>query len=118
MGSREILKVIKASASQRTCLVVQWLRLYPSTAGVSSVPGRGNKIPHAMWCGKKKKKSPSLVLTLPFFLFGIKIEYLETQRHFVALIMEVIMLKIVEQLKELQCLMTMGLQYQPRTIQL
>ena len=63
-----------------------------------------------MWYGKKKK-SPSLLLTLPFFLFRIKIEYLETQRPFVALIMEVIMLKIVEQLKrELQCLMTVGLQ--------
>ena len=82
---------------------------------MGSIPGWGISI-----CGvAKKKKSPSLVLTLPFFLFGIKIEYLETQRHFVALIMEVIMLKIVEQLKkELQCLMTMGLQYQPWTIQL
>ena len=68
-----------------------------------------------MWCSKKKKKkkkSPTLPLTLPFFLFRIKIEYLETQRHFVALIMEVIMLKRVEQLEELQRLRTVGLQYQ------
>ena len=66
------------------------------------------EFPYVVW---QKKKSPSLLLTLPFFLFRIKIEYLETQRHFVALIMEVIMLKIVEQLKrELQCLMTVGLQ--------
>lgn len=66
-----------------------------------------------MWCSKKKKKkSPSLLLTLPFFLFRIKIEYLETQRHFVALITEVIMLKRVEQLEELQRLRTVGLQYQ------
>ena len=73
---------------------------------MGSIPGWGISI-----CGVAKKKSPSLLLTLPFFLFRIKIEYLETQRHFVALIMEVIMLKIVEQLKrELQCLMTVGLQ--------
>ena len=29
----------------------------PSNAGnVGSIPGWGTKIPHATWCGKKKKK--------------------------------------------------------------
>ena len=42
-------------------------------------------------------KSLSLPFTFPFFLFGMKVGCLETQRHFVALRMEAIMLKIVEQ---------------------
>ena len=33
-----------------TSLALQWLRLHTSTAGgMSSVPGGGNKILHAMW---------------------------------------------------------------------
>ena len=65
-------------------------------------------------CGvAKKKKVPLYYLLFPFFfLFRIKIEYLETQGHFVALITEVIILKRVEQLEELQRLRTVGLQYQ------
>ena len=40
-----------------TSLVIQWLRCPPYTAGVAgSIPGQGTKIPHATWCGKKKKK--------------------------------------------------------------
>ena len=36
--------------------MVQGLGLYVSTAGViGSALGWGTKIPHAMWCGKKKK---------------------------------------------------------------
>ena len=38
-------------------MVVQWLRLHTFNArGVGSLRGQGIKIPHAAWCGKKKKK--------------------------------------------------------------
>ena len=38
--------------------MVQWLRLHASIAGgVSSVPGWGTKILHAMQCGQKKTKN-------------------------------------------------------------
>ena len=37
-------------------LVVQWLGLCVLTAEGSSIPGRGTKIPQAMWQGQKKKK--------------------------------------------------------------
>ena len=37
-------------------LVVQWLGLCASTTGgMGSIPGGGTKIPHAAWCGQKKK---------------------------------------------------------------
>ena len=37
-----------------TSLVVQSLRPHASNAGgVGSIPGRGNRIPCAMWCGQK-----------------------------------------------------------------
>ena len=40
-----------------TSLVVQWLKLSASNAGdASSNPGRGTKIPHAVWLGQKKRK--------------------------------------------------------------
>ena len=43
-----------------TSLAVQWLRHHASNAGGSgSNPGLGTKIPHAMQCGKKKKKQAS-----------------------------------------------------------
>ena len=43
--------------SLRTSLSVQWLGLCPFTAeGPGSIPGRGTKIPQALWYGKKKKK--------------------------------------------------------------
>ena len=39
-------------------LAIQGLRLPASNTGnACSVPGRGAKIPHAMWLGKKKKKT-------------------------------------------------------------
>ena len=45
---------------QRTSLVVQWLRLLTSNAGMqwglSLIPGWGTKIPCAVWCGQKRKK--------------------------------------------------------------
>ena len=38
----------------RTSLAAQWLRLCGINAwGMSSIPGQGNKIPYAMWCGQK-----------------------------------------------------------------
>ena len=41
-----------------TSLAVQWLRLCTSNAGgKGSVPSQGTEIPHAVWRGKKKKKS-------------------------------------------------------------
>ena len=40
-----------------TSLVVQWLRLYASTAGDTGlIPGWETKILHAMLCHRKKKK--------------------------------------------------------------
>ena len=40
--------------------MVQWLRLQASNAaGVGSIPERRTKIPHAVWCGQKKKKKDS-----------------------------------------------------------
>ena len=39
-----------------TSLVVQWLGLCASTAGdMGSIPGRGTKIPQAMWHGQDVK---------------------------------------------------------------
>ena len=44
-------------SSLGTSLVVQWLRLHTPTAGATgSIPGLGNKNPHATECSKKKKK--------------------------------------------------------------
>ena len=38
------------NANYGTSLAVQWLRLSASIAGdTGSIPGRGTKIPHAMW---------------------------------------------------------------------
>ena len=43
--------------SMGNSLVVQWLRFHAFIAGgTSSIPGWGTKIPHAAWCGQKKKK--------------------------------------------------------------
>ena len=42
--------------SGRDFLVVQWLRLYPSTVeGVGSIPGGGTSISHAAQCAPKLK---------------------------------------------------------------
>ena len=39
-------------------LVVQWLGHHDSTAGdTDSTPGRGTKIPHALWTKKKEKEN-------------------------------------------------------------
>ena len=42
-------------------LAAQWLRLHTSTAaGMDSIAGQGTKIPHAVWCGQKKKETYGL----------------------------------------------------------
>ena len=42
----------------RTCLVVQWLRLHVSSAGgMGLIPGWRTKMPHAVWHGKTKLHS-------------------------------------------------------------
>ena len=57
-----------------TSLAVQWLRLQASTVGDPSlIPGSGGtKIPHAVRCGQKNKKScypePLIYVRLHFFL--------------------------------------------------
>ena len=54
---RPIGSVSKA-VMRRTSLVAQWLRLHTSHAGgTGSIPGQGSKIPHAVWCKKKKKNT-------------------------------------------------------------
>ena len=46
------------SQKMGTSLVAHWLRLCPPSAGCTgSIPGRGIKIPHAVWCGQKKVKN-------------------------------------------------------------
>ena len=49
-----------------TSLEVQWLGLHASTAGgAGSIPGRGNKFPHAAQHGQKMKKKRALVNPYP-----------------------------------------------------
>ena len=55
----------------RTSLGVQRLRLCASNAGdAGSIPGQGTKIPHAVWCGQKKKKK-DVKYNLNIFQFNI-----------------------------------------------
>ena len=50
------LETIKNVYQRWTSLEVQWLRLLASTAGsTGSMPGQGNKIPHAAQYDQKKK---------------------------------------------------------------
>ena len=60
---RAALQLPSKKSSFGTCPVVQWLRVYASTAGVKgSILGKGTKIPHAERCCKKKNLSyPSLI---------------------------------------------------------
>ena len=42
------------------CLLVQWLKLYASTEGVTDlIPGWETKIPHTSRCGQKNKCNKS-----------------------------------------------------------
>ena len=46
-----------------TSLMVQWLKLWaPNAEDVGSIPGGGTKIPHAVWCGPKKKRYGCLLI--------------------------------------------------------
>ena len=56
-----------------TSLVVQWLRLFTSTAGVTGlVPGWGTNIPHAVQPRnlKKKKKKKKFLYTVEYYAVG------------------------------------------------
>ena len=51
------LKTLFKNLKLRNSLVVQWLVLHSFTAkGLSSIPGQGTKIPHAVWQGQKNEK--------------------------------------------------------------
>ena len=53
-----IIRLLKEKDFLGTSLVVQGLRLCTSNVGgTGSVPGRGTKIPHAMWHSQKKIKT-------------------------------------------------------------
>ena len=53
----ELELVTSLKGRRGTCLVVQTLRLYASTAGGSGlIPGGGTKSPHAVLRGTTKKK--------------------------------------------------------------
>ena len=52
-----IIPILQTVPSRCDLVAAQWLRLRTCTAGgMGSIPGRGTKIPHAAWCGQKKKK--------------------------------------------------------------
>ena len=54
-------------------LAVQWLGLHAFTAkGLGSVPGRGTRIPQAVRCGQKQKKSgrPHILENIAYDLDG------------------------------------------------
>ena len=49
--------LMNLKVKSREFLAVQWLGLCALTAeGPGSIPGRGTKIPQAVWCSQKKKK--------------------------------------------------------------
>ena len=51
----------KKTENVGTSLVVQWLRLFTSTAeGMGLIPGWGTKILNALWHSKKKKKKENV----------------------------------------------------------
>ena len=58
MVSEKLKQENADAAVNNDVLVVQWLRLCASTAGiVGLMPGRGTKILHAKWYSQKKKNS-------------------------------------------------------------
>ena len=59
MPSGDLLEILGQvnDLSWRTSLVVQWFRLWASTAGgTGSIPGQRTKIPYAVWHCQKLKK--------------------------------------------------------------
>ena len=65
---------VKKKKLQETSFAVQWLRLCTSSAGVSSIPGQGTKIPHAVDHDQKTKKKTQfwalLLITESKYLAG------------------------------------------------
>ena len=59
LGHEEIKRwnLFLLKSNTGTSLAVQWLRLHtPNAGGTGLIPGWRTKIPHAAWCGLKKKK--------------------------------------------------------------
>ena len=57
-------------------LMVQWLRLHASTAGVThSIPGWGTKIPYALWNSQKINKNKRVDM-LKKKMYILKVRYL------------------------------------------
>ena len=56
-GTRKMLWLIqRRNQSTLGTFLVQWLRRHASTSGSTDfIPGRGSKIPHAMWHSQEKK---------------------------------------------------------------
>ena len=55
LGNARVRVFSFKSGSYKTSLVVQWLRLFASTAGnMDFFPSWETKIPHASWCSQKK----------------------------------------------------------------
>ena len=61
-------------------LAVQWLGVGASTArGRGSIPGRGTKIPQAMWCSQKKGKRKRILNLTQWFVKMFKTLVLDTE---------------------------------------
>ena len=57
LNNKKTNNPIEKNGQNGNSLAVQWLGLHTSTAeDTGSIPGQGTKIPHAMWCWKKKKR--------------------------------------------------------------
>ena len=62
---------VRKLSERGTSLVVQWLRLYASTAGgTGSIPCQGTKILHVACQGQKKKKDGDIKVHIKHMLLG------------------------------------------------
>ena len=57
MSQDGVQELVMFQLSDRTFLVVKWLRLCaPNAGGVGLISGQGTEILHAAWCSQKKIK--------------------------------------------------------------